>query len=309
MKKITITIGIPAFNEGQNIGNVLQSIMEQQANTISLQKIIINSDASSDKTNTIVNKLKKKYPLITLIENKQRKGKYFRVNELFHKAKSDVLVILDADIALKGKDFLETLVNPLVADKNAVMMAAHVELIRPDGFFAKIIHTTFVLGDFMRLSVPGYDIAANFHGAATAYKTAFVNKITIPTNLSDPHVYIYLAARKLKGFRYCPDAVILQLPPTTIKDVKQVMQRTIGKEDAKLVKIFGKKMIQESNIISLKAKLIGLLKCFLWKPFYTPFAVVMNYYFAKFARPEKIDKSPIWEINSSTKKPIAYAKR
>src|ERR1700722_6202075 len=169
MKEITVTIGIPAYNEEQNIENVLLSLMQQKSNTISLQEIIVNSDSSSDKTETIVKRLKKKYPVITLIENKNRKGKYFRVNQLFHSSKSEILVVLDADIALKGEDFLETLVTSLVADKKAVMTAAHVELIRPKGFFAKVIHTKFVFGDFIRLSVPGYDIAANFHGAATAY--------------------------------------------------------------------------------------------------------------------------------------------
>ena len=308
MKKTTVTIGIPTYNEEQNIENILRSLMQQQTDTVSLQEIIVNSDASSDKTNAIVKRLNKKYRIITLIENKERKGKYFRVNQLFHKTKSDVLVILDADIALKGDKFLETLVTSLMADKKAVMTAAHVELIRPDGFFAKVMDTTFVFGDFMRLSVPGYDIAANFHGAATAYKKSFIQKVNIPTNLSDPHVYIYYMARKVKGFRYCMDAVILQNPAVTMKDIRQLMQRSIGKEDKELKKIFGKKMIHDANIIPKKAKIKGLIKCFLWQPFYTPLAVVMNYYFAKFARPEKVDKSPIWEINSSTKKPIIYAK-
>ena len=308
MKKTKVTIGIPAYNEEQNIENVLLSLMQQKTNTISLEKIIVNSDSSSDKTNAIVKRLNKKYPAITLIENKDRKGKYFRVNQLFHTSKSEVLVILDADIALKGENFLETLVTSLVKDKKSVMTAAHVEFIRPKEFFAKVIHATFVFGDFMRLSVPGYDIAANFHGAATAYKKSFIQKVNIPTNLSDPHIYIYYMARKVKGFRYCSEAVILQNPPLTMKDIKQLMQRSIGKEDKELERIFGKEMLQNANIIPVKAKIIGLIKCFLWQPFYTPLAVIMNYYFAKFARPEKVDKSPIWEINASTKKPIIYGK-
>jgi len=106
MKKTKVTIGIPAYNEEQNIENVLLSLMQQKTNTISLEKIIVNSDSSSDKTNAIVKRLNKKYPAITLIENKDRKGKYFRVNQLFHTSKSEVLVILDADIALKGENFL-----------------------------------------------------------------------------------------------------------------------------------------------------------------------------------------------------------
>lgn len=308
MKKITLTIGIPAYNEEKNIEVFLRSLFKQKLKNIALLEILVYSDASSDKTNSIVEELAKTFSQIKLIRGTSRKGKYFRVNELFKKSTTDVLVILDADIALVGDNFLEKLVTALISDKKAAMMSAHVTLIRPKGFLAKIIHTTFVLGDFMRLSVPGYDVAANFHGAATAYKKSFIQNVTIPSNLRDPHFYIYLAAKKINGFRYCPDAEILQVPPTTIKDVKQVMQRSIGKEDPELEKIFGKVMIQEVTFIPTRAKLIGVLKCFLWQPFYTPFAILASFYLGRMARPEKIDNSPVWEINTSTKEPIVYAK-
>src|ERR1700722_18969896 len=114
MKKITLTIGVPAFNEELNIEVFLRSLFDQELQTIDLREVIVYSDASSDKTDTIIHKLSKTFPLITLIRGKSRKGKYFRVNELFKKNTSDVLIILDADIALARKDFLETMVTTLV---------------------------------------------------------------------------------------------------------------------------------------------------------------------------------------------------
>jgi glycosyltransferase involved in cell wall biosynthesis len=306
MKKTTLTIGIPAFNEELNIETFLRSLFDQTFKNIDLKEVLVYSDASSDKTDSIIHKLNETFPLITLIRGKSRKGKYFRVNELFKKNTSDVLIILDADIALARKDFLETMVSKLVMDKKAVMLAGHVKLIRPDGFVAKVIHTSFVLGDFMRLSVPGYDVAENFHGAATAYKKEFLKNVNIPSNLSDPHLYIYLSAKKVNGFRYSPKAIILQNPPSTIKDVNQVMQRSIGKEDLELEKIFGKGMIEQVHTIPRSAKIKGIIKCFLWQPFYTPLAMLIAFYLGRIARPEKVDTSPIWEINTSTKKQIPY---
>jgi len=306
--KITVTIGIPAYNEEQNIKSFLLSIFKQNLKNIDLEEILVYSDASSDRTNNIVEKLGETFKSIKLIRGAIRKGKYFRVNELFKMCKSDVLVVLDADIAFSRKDFLEKLVFALISDKNAVMNASHVELIRPDAFWAKILHTTFVLGDYIRLSVPGYDVAANFHGAATAYKKSFVKTLNIPLNLSDPHLFIYLSAKKIKGFRYCPEAVILQIPPTTMKDVTQLMRRSIGKRDRELGKIFGKRMLENTNIFTYREKILGLWKCFLWQPFYTPLAIIMNFYLVRLAMREKTDTSPVWEINTSTKKRIAYAK-
>jgi glycosyltransferase involved in cell wall biosynthesis len=308
MKKITVTIGIPAYNEEQNIESFLKSIFKQKLDAVDLKEVLVYSDASSDKTNTLVKKLSKTLPSIKLIEGATRKGKYFRVNELFRRNKTDVLVILDADIAFSDKDILEKLVSSLVADKKAAMMASHVDLIRPDKVWPKILHTTFVLGDIIRLSVPGYDVAANFHGAATAYKKSFIETVHIPTNLSDPHLYIYLSAKKINGFRYCPDAAILQIPPSTMKDVEQLMRRSIGKRDMELERIFGEKMLDNLNIFTKREKLLGLWKCFLWQPFYTPIAVFMNFYLGRVARRKKADTSPVWRINTSTKRRIDYAK-
>lgn len=308
MKKPTVTIGIPAFNEEQNIESFLHSLLDQQIKKIKLEKILVYSDASSDKTDTIVRRLSKQYPVIKLVRGTSRKGKYFRVNELFHLNKSDVLIILDADVALVGNAVVEKLALALVFDKNATMVAGHVQLVRPRGFIAKIIHTNFVMFDFVRLSVPGYDVAANFHGVITAYRGSFIRKVNIPDGLSDPHTYIYYSAKEVKGFRYYVDAVVLQYAPSTFKDVRKLLERPIGKSDAKLEKIFGKKLIAESQYIPTKAKFIGLWKCFLWKPLYTPLAVLINYYFIWMLRSIKQNNSPIWDINQSTKRKMNYAK-
>src|SRR5258708_3989324 len=100
MKKITITIGIPVFNEEQNIEGFLMSLLDQTMEKTILQEILVYSDNSTDKTNAIIKKLEKKHPIIKGYFETERKVKYFRVNEMFRKNKSDILVILDADIAL-----------------------------------------------------------------------------------------------------------------------------------------------------------------------------------------------------------------
>jgi glycosyltransferase involved in cell wall biosynthesis len=304
MKKITVTIGIPAYNEEQNIRHMLLAIFRQKRENFVLKTILVNSDASSDKTNEIVESLSEKHSEIKLLKNTSRKGKYFRVNELFEKNTSDVIIILDADIAFAVTDVLEKMIEVILLDKKAMMVAGHVEMIRPAGFVAKVLHTCFVLGDYMRLSVPGYDIAPNFHGAATAYRGSFAKSIAIPQNLTDPHLYIYLKAKEKVGFRYCIDAVIFQNSLTTVTDVKQLMRRSIGKKDIRLENMFGTKMIQDVHFIPKHAKIKGLVNCFIKYPFYTPLAIPMMYYFAKFAKVERVDGTPIWKINKSTKKAI-----
>ena len=282
--KITLTIGVPAFNEEQNIELLLRSILEQKLVNFVLEKILVNSDDSTDKTNDIVKKLAKDHKVISLIENKSRKGKYFRVNELFQKNKSEVIIILDADIALVGDQFCETLACALVSDPKAQMMVAHNVLIRPQGFIAKVLHTHFMLMDYIRLSAPNFQTADNFYGSATAYRGDFARSLHIPTNLLDPHFYIYLSAKKVDGFRYCLNAKILQYPPGTIKDLKKLLNRTIGKRDKELEKKFGIELIDQAHYMTTKAKIKGTIKCFFWQPFYTPLAILLSIYIGRFMK-------------------------
>ncbi len=306
-KKMTVSIGIPAYNEDQNIGNILQVLLRQKQAGFIIKEIIVMSDCSSDKTDEIVRLLSSKHPIIKLIREQKRKGKYFLVNQLFKTCRSDILVVLDADIAPVGNDFLKKMVHVLLTDYHAQMVSSHNVLIRPNGFVGKIIYTNFILWDFVRLSMPDYDSAANFHGSATAYRGPFVRSVHIPYALSDPHLFIYLKAAEVNGFRYCREAETLSWSISTITDLKKFLDRSIGKKDEKLEKMFGVEM-EKVYYFPKKVKLIGMIKAFLQEPFYTPLAILLGFSIAKFYHSGKVNKSPIWDITVSSKKPIKYAK-
>src|ERR1041385_4839945 len=101
MKKTTIKpnilIGIPAYNEEANIGELLKHILSQRQINFNISKIIVISDGSTDKTVAIVSKFKNKK--ITLINYKKRKGQISRQNEIIKMmAKNDeFLLLFEAD--------------------------------------------------------------------------------------------------------------------------------------------------------------------------------------------------------------------
>ena len=49
MKKLRISIGIPAYNEGGNIARLLRSVLGQKKREL-IDEIIVISDGSSDNT-------------------------------------------------------------------------------------------------------------------------------------------------------------------------------------------------------------------------------------------------------------------
>src|SRR5258708_3629060 len=100
MKKLTVTIGIPAFNEEKNIVNLLKSIAKQKGNLFIIKKIIILCDNCTDKTADKAFEFAKNYKNIHIILDNERKGKVARLNQLYTLNKSDVLITFDADIVL-----------------------------------------------------------------------------------------------------------------------------------------------------------------------------------------------------------------
>lgn len=298
-KKPTMTVAIPAYNEEDGISSLLRALVVQHQKGFLLEKIIVYSDRSTDGTHAIVRSLSKKYPIISLTVGRTRLGKYYRLNDVFRQNRSDILVVLDADILPVGRLFLSACARSITSDMKAMMVAVHQVQQRPSSFIGKILHTDFVMWDFVRWSIPHFASPNNFYGSATVFRGSFAKTIRIPTRLSDPHLYLYLIAEKVNGFRYTLDAVIYQWPIATLADYKKFMRRSLGKPDKKLEKLFH---IDTKNVykVPLKAKIRGFFIALRTYPLFVPLAVIVNIYFHKLAHFEG-DQNAIWSIVRSTK--------
>src|SRR5690349_19774683 len=104
MKKLTLTIGIPAYNEEKNIAALLRNILDQEIpNNIIAKNIIVISDGSTD--NTIINAKQVKNKIVKIIDVNKRQGIAESQNKLIKMCNTDILVILNADIMPEGKEF------------------------------------------------------------------------------------------------------------------------------------------------------------------------------------------------------------
>ena len=86
--KATITIGIPAFNEERNIRHLLDSIFMQVGN-FDLERIVVLNDGSTDKTAEIINDTISQGRRIELVHDEERRGKAYRLNQIFSSNTSD----------------------------------------------------------------------------------------------------------------------------------------------------------------------------------------------------------------------------
>lgn len=102
-----ISVIIPAFNEEQTIGQVLEAL---RALPLEKQLIVVN-DGSTDGTRKALEELRAIYEL-TVVHCQENRGKGFAIRSGLPHVKGEVVVIQDADMELDPADLTE-LLKPL----------------------------------------------------------------------------------------------------------------------------------------------------------------------------------------------------
>ena len=101
-----ISVIIPAFNEEQTIGQVLEALRALPFET----QIIVVNDGSTDGTHQLLEALRATYEL-TVVHCQENRGKGFAIRSGLPYVKGEVVVIQDADMELAPADLPE-LVEP-----------------------------------------------------------------------------------------------------------------------------------------------------------------------------------------------------
>jgi cellulose synthase/poly-beta-1,6-N-acetylglucosamine synthase-like glycosyltransferase len=118
-----VAILMAAYNEEKVIGEKIASVLDT---TYPSQKITvyIGSDASTDRTNSIIEEYSKKYPQIKLVRFGGRTGKSGIINQLASEAKQAVFILTDANVIFKR----ETIFNLIrhFRNENTAQVAANI---------------------------------------------------------------------------------------------------------------------------------------------------------------------------------------
>lgn len=306
--KLTVTVGIPAYNEEATIQNILESTVKQKGTSFILEKVIVMCDGCTDTTEQKAKAYAKKYKQIEIISDGQRKGKVNRLNELYRKNKSDIFINFDADIALATEYTIEELVKTFLQNEEAVMVVAHEIPICPNTFIGKVIYAGYTFWDKSRLSIANYDHIQNHYGAATALKKSLVERIHFPPDITDDRGYVYLFAKKHGKFIYTMNAIIYYHPVNTLHDFLKLADRSFSKNQDALVKYFGPS-VYDYYAIPKKNILKAIFSTFLSNPIYTILALGLNAYTRLIPHHDNHYEEGMWEISKSTKKAISLKKK
>jgi glycosyltransferase involved in cell wall biosynthesis len=216
-KNISVTVGIPAYNEESNIQTLLKAIVAQKEKRITITEILVYSDGSSDDTVTLARSIPD--PRIHVHACAIRHGKTFRLNQIFKKMTGDVLVLFDADVVPATSDAIEKLCQPFLNSGFRGLTGSN----------RKAIPSHSLTGIALGQLNDAYGIIRNqlnegknlygFLAGMTALHKDFAHTLKLPIDCNADDNYVFLEAKQRKlPVQYVHSAVNLYIPPQSIRD-------------------------------------------------------------------------------------------
>jgi biofilm PGA synthesis N-glycosyltransferase PgaC len=275
-KQISVAIGIPVYNEEENIERLLMDLLVQKIEEpFKLERILVVASGCTDNTPKIVKALQNNNDIIELIEEEERRGKASALNIIFQELSSDIIVLMGGDV-LPRERALINLVRPFQYDSVGAV-GGHPKPINKPIKFADT--TSCLIWDLHHFFSKEVDVKLS--GEFFAIRQGPIKKIFSKINCDD--ALIGFLIRKLNyKLIYSSKALVDIKGPDNIKDLlmqrrrihaghrqlKKITGTSVGTTGffnnlSALVKIFKKyysnKWFFPSILIEIIARLLGYI--------------------------------------------------
>ncbi len=210
---ITVSIGIPAYNEEDNIGYLLENLLSQElCPPFKLDRIFIVASGCTDKTPQIVEEFRKKYQIIELIYENERRGKASALNIIFQRVRTDLIILLGADV-LPRKGSLNRLLQPFFASSIGAVSGHPIPINNQNGFADSAAGLIWDLHD---LFSSGSDVKLT--GEFFAVRNRLIHRIFSKINCDDA-LMEFLIRKGNFEIKYAPNAIVDIKGPSSFRDL------------------------------------------------------------------------------------------
>ncbi len=232
----TVTIVIPAYNEGRQILPTVRSVMNSNYPAEKMQVISVD-DGSNDDTWQWMLKARQEYPArLKLVRQPKNSGKRQALMAGFQHARSEVWVTIDSDSEVLP-DTLLHLVSPFAANPKVGAVAGNVRVLnREEGPIPKMMEVFFTSGfDFIRAGQSVYGGVFCTPGALSAYRVSIIREhltgwvkqafLGTPATIGEDRALTNLVLKT--GYRvvYQREAVVLTKIPVAFQGLRKMLLR------------------------------------------------------------------------------------
>lgn len=249
------SVGITAYNEERNIGQLLAALLEQHLHRVEIVEIIVVASACTDRTVPIVQEYSARDPRIKLIVQPRREGKTSALNLFLAAATSDICVVESGD-TIPNEYAVEHLVR-MFADPTVGMVGAQKTPVNtPDHIVGLLSHLRLRMEHELCLEIPRL-------GEMIAFRKLFDR---IPPDVAMDEAFVEaLVVKRGLSVRYAPDAVVYNTGPDTIRDfVRQRRRNHAGHLYLKHKYGYAVSSIQNSRVLKIAFKEVWGVVKLLW---------------------------------------------
>ncbi|CAK0744412.1 hyaluronan synthase [Gammaproteobacteria bacterium] len=173
----SLTVVIPAYNEGSMVENSIDSVARADYPRDRLQIIVID-DGSRDDTWSYIESTARRYPdLVTTIRFSENRGKRAALAEGFRCARGEIVITIDSDSVIEHRTLL-AMVGPFRESRIGAVAGKVAVYNRSRGLLPRMLHVRFTLSfDFLRSTQSEYGTVYCCPGALAAYRISVVRQI------------------------------------------------------------------------------------------------------------------------------------
>jgi len=292
---IECTVGVMAYNEEKNIGQLLDALLRQKLKKVSIKSIVVVASGCTDDTVGIVQRYVKKHQLINLITQPIREGKSSAIN-LFLKTVNTPVVVLESADTLPLFYTIETLIASF-ADSDVGMCGGHpLPQNNPSTFMGFVNHLLWTLHHLLSLERPKM-------GELVAFRN-IVPSIPVESAVDETSIEAFFV-RKRKKILYIPKAFVLNNGAENVSDfIKQRRRIYAGHLYIQKHHNYQVTTLHATKILKLILKNINInVKTTFWLTG-AVFLEALGRYFGLFDYYFRKKNHAVWDIAQSTKEVI-----
>jgi glycosyltransferase involved in cell wall biosynthesis len=216
----SITVGIPSYNERQNIVNLLRAIEEQPTTIFE----VLISDDSSDNTPSLVRNFAQHSMLdIQLFHHDTRRGAAAAWNEILQKAAGDTVVLYDAD-TIPHPSCTAQLASQIQG--NVGICASNSQPVQAAGIAGR---ASVFISNWLRSVRLARLSQYTVMGRALAINSKEAKKIEMPTNIIAIDLYIQCKILEMSlDILYNDNAIVYFKPANSIDDLASQVMRAVN---------------------------------------------------------------------------------
>lgn len=166
----TVSVIIPAFNEGPMVENSIRSAALSDYPRDKLEIVVVD-DGSRDDTFFHMRHLRREFPdLVRLVRFRGNRGKRAALYEGFKASTGEIVITIDSDSEVE-KTTVREMVAPFLAEAKIGAVAGRVAVLNRDTFISRMLEVQYALAfDFGRAAQSVYRAVACCPGALSAFR-------------------------------------------------------------------------------------------------------------------------------------------